>query len=47
VAQVAAAIPGAACRVVESGHFMAVQTPGLVASEIHRFLDALLPRASG
>lgn len=47
VAQVAAVIPGAAYRVVESGHFMAIQTPGLIASEIHRFLDALPARASG
>ena len=41
VAPVAAAVPGAAYRVVESGHFMAIQTPELVASEIHRFLDGL------
>jgi pimeloyl-ACP methyl ester carboxylesterase len=39
VAPVAAAIPGAVFRVVESGHFMALQTPALLAAEITIFLD--------
>ncbi|WP_431285801.1 alpha/beta fold hydrolase [Humitalea sp. 24SJ18S-53] len=38
VAAVAAVIPGAEFRVLESGHFMAIQTPELLAAEIHRFL---------
>lgn len=41
VAPVAKAIRGAEYRVVESGHFMAIQTPDLVAAEIHRFLDGI------
>jgi pimeloyl-ACP methyl ester carboxylesterase len=40
VAPVAAAIPGSIFRTVESGHFMALQTPELLAAEITRFLDA-------
>jgi pimeloyl-ACP methyl ester carboxylesterase len=38
VAPVAAAIPGAVFRTVASGHFMAMQTPELLAEEILRFL---------
>lgn len=38
VAAVAAAIPGAVFRTIESGHFMALQTPELLAEEILRFL---------
>lgn len=38
VAEVARAIPGARLQTIESGHFMAVQTPGLVADAILRFL---------
>lgn len=38
VAPVAAAIPGATFRVLESGHFMAIQTPDLLAAEMLRFL---------
>ncbi|WP_426954790.1 alpha/beta fold hydrolase [Muricoccus radiodurans] len=41
VRPVADAIAGAEYRVVESGHFMAIQTPELIAAEIHRFLDSL------
>lgn len=41
VAPVAEAIPGAEYRVMESGHFMAIQTPEFVAAEIHRFLDGI------
>jgi 3-oxoadipate enol-lactonase len=36
---VARAIPGAAFKVLESGHYMAVQTPELVANAISAFLD--------
>lgn len=43
VAPVAQAIPGAVFRVLESGHFMAIQTPELLAEEIRGFL-AGLPR---
>jgi 3-oxoadipate enol-lactonase len=39
VAPVAAAIPNAAFRVVESGHFMAIQTPELLAAQITGFLE--------
>ncbi|NKC30230.1 alpha/beta fold hydrolase [Falsiroseomonas selenitidurans] len=38
VAPVAAAIPGAVFKVVESGHFMAIQTPELLAAEILGFV---------
>ncbi|WP_439599156.1 alpha/beta fold hydrolase [Falsiroseomonas sp.] len=38
VAPVAEAIPGAAFRVLESGHFMAIQTPELLAAEVLGFL---------
>lgn len=38
VAAVAEAIPGATFRVVPSGHFMAIQTPALLAAEILAFL---------
>jgi len=38
VAPVAAAIPGAVFRTIASGHFMALQTPELLAEEILRFL---------
>jgi 3-oxoadipate enol-lactonase len=38
VGSVAAAIPGAVFRTVASGHFMAIQTPELLAEEILRFL---------
>lgn len=38
VAPVAAAIPGAVFRTIPSGHFMAFQTPDLLAEEILRFL---------
>ncbi len=41
VAPVAAAIPGAALRTLPSGHFMALQTPDLVAAEIVGFLGGL------
>ncbi|HEV7264227.1 MAG TPA: alpha/beta hydrolase [Falsiroseomonas sp.] len=41
VAEVAAAIPRASYAVVASGHFMAIQTPELLAAEIVRFLDAI------
>lgn len=47
VAAVAAAIPGAEYRVLESGHFMAIQTPELLAAEIHRFLDGLSGSSGG
>lgn len=46
VAAVAAAIPGAEYRVLESGHFMAIQTPALLAAELDRFLAALPPTPS-
>jgi 3-oxoadipate enol-lactonase len=36
---VARAIPGARYKVLESGHYMAVQTPELVANAIAEFLD--------
>jgi 3-oxoadipate enol-lactonase len=36
---VARAIPGAQYKVLESGHYMAVQTPELVANAIAEFLD--------
>jgi 3-oxoadipate enol-lactonase len=38
VAPVAAAIPGAVFRTIASGHFMALQTPELLAEDILRFL---------
>jgi 3-oxoadipate enol-lactonase len=38
VKAVADAIPGASFKVVESGHFMAIQTPELLATEIERFV---------
>ena len=38
VAPVAAAIPGAVFRTIASGHFMALQTPALLAEEILNFL---------
>jgi 3-oxoadipate enol-lactonase len=38
VAPVAAAIPGAVFRTIASGHFMALQTPELLAEELLRFL---------
>ena len=38
VAPVASAIPTATFRVVESGHFMAIQTPELLAAQIDGFL---------
>jgi 3-oxoadipate enol-lactonase len=41
VAAVAAAIPNATYRVVESGHFMAIQTPEILAMQIGDFLDLL------
>ncbi len=41
VEPIAAAIPGARFITVESGHFMAVQTPGLVARAIGDFLAPL------
>jgi 3-oxoadipate enol-lactonase len=41
VAEIAAAIPHVTHRVVASGHFMAIQTPELLAAEIARFLDAI------
>jgi 3-oxoadipate enol-lactonase len=43
VAPVAAAIAGATYRVLASGHFMAIQTPELLAAEIDAFLGALPP----
>jgi pimeloyl-ACP methyl ester carboxylesterase len=39
VAKVAGSIRNAEFRVVETGHFMALQTPGLAASEIAQFLE--------
>jgi 3-oxoadipate enol-lactonase len=39
VAPVAEAIPGAVFRVLESGHFMALQTPELLAEAILTFLE--------
>ena len=39
VEPIAAAIPGARFRALDSGHFMAVQTPGLVAEAIGGFLS--------
>ncbi len=39
VAPVAAAIPRGIFRTVESGHFMAIQTPEMLAAEITAFLD--------
>lgn len=44
VAPIAAAIPGATYRVVESGHFMAIQTPDLLAEVVTGFLKSLPPR---
>jgi pimeloyl-ACP methyl ester carboxylesterase len=41
VAAVAAAIASATFRVVDSGHFMAIQTPELLAQEIEGFLALL------
>jgi 3-oxoadipate enol-lactonase len=38
---VADAIRGAEMRVVESGHFMAIQTPDLMADAILGFMDGL------
>jgi 3-oxoadipate enol-lactonase len=43
VAPVAAAVPNATFRVVESGHFMAIQTPELLAAQIGDFLGILPP----
>ncbi len=40
-APVASAIPGARFVEIPSGHFMAVQTPGIVADTINQFLNAL------
>ena len=37
----AARIPGATFTVVESGHLMAVQTPGLVAGAVHALADRI------
>ena len=39
VEPIAQAIPGARFQALDSGHFMAVQTPGLVAEAIGRFLS--------
>ncbi|PZW48639.1 3-oxoadipate enol-lactonase [Humitalea rosea] len=44
---VADAIPGAAFRVLESGHFMAIQTPELLAAEITDFLGRLSKAPAG
>jgi 3-oxoadipate enol-lactonase len=41
VEPLAAAIPGARFRVLDTGHFMAWQTPELVAAAIDGFLDGL------
>ncbi len=41
VAEVAALIPGSSFRTVESGHFMAIQTPELLAAAITDFVKAL------
>ncbi len=41
VEPIAAAIPGATFAAIESGHFMAVQTPVLVAAAINGFLRPL------
>lgn len=38
VEPIAATIPGASFAPIESGHFMAVQTPGLVAAAINAYL---------
>ncbi len=41
VAPVAHAIPGARFLEIESGHFMAVQTPDIVAGAINEFLNSI------
>jgi len=41
VEPIAQAIPGARFQAIDSGHFMAVQTPGPVADAINAFLAAL------
>lgn len=41
VAPVAKLVPGAEYRVVNSGHFMAVQTPALIAETINGFFNPL------
>jgi 3-oxoadipate enol-lactonase len=41
VDQIAATIPGARSQVLETGHFMAIQTPALVAGAIEGFLRPL------
>jgi 3-oxoadipate enol-lactonase len=41
VEPIARAIPGAQYRVLESGHYMAVQTPGPVADAIREFLASV------
>jgi len=43
VGPVARAIPGARFVEIESGHFMAVQTPDIVASMINQFLASIQP----
>ncbi len=43
VEPVARAIPGARYRVLETGHYMAVETPDLVAGAISDFLDEVGP----
>jgi pimeloyl-ACP methyl ester carboxylesterase len=47
VEPVARAIAGAEYRIIESGHFMAIQTPELLAAELHRFLEGLPPPMGG
>jgi 3-oxoadipate enol-lactonase len=39
--EIAAGIRGATFRTIESGHFMSLHAPEVVASEIHRFLTEL------
>ena len=39
IAATAAAIPGARCTIVDSGHLMAVLTPGLVADAMLRLIN--------
>jgi 3-oxoadipate enol-lactonase len=38
VQEVAKTVPGAEYLQINSGHFAAVQTPGLMAQAIHQFL---------
>jgi 3-oxoadipate enol-lactonase len=44
---IAAIIPGASFKTIQSGHFMALQTPGLVADAIIAFLRGSLSHGAG